>query len=97
MEVARKVVDGEARASGARFDAGCMVDSVATRGARRESRESASSWVVGKPTERGWRVWGAGVQHRCRWQVRGAGAQGRYSRENLGGRGKRGVQEGAQG
>ena len=96
-QVAEAVVDGEAEASGARVDAGCVVDSVGAKGTRGASRETVSSWVVGKPTERGWRVWGAGAQHRCRWQVRGAGAQDRCSRENLGECGECGVQQGAQG
>jgi hypothetical protein len=82
-EVAEAVVDGEAEASGARVDAGCVVDSVGEKGTRGASRETVSTWVVGKPTERRWRVGCAGAQHRCRWRVRGAGAQDRCSRENL--------------
>ena len=66
-EVAEAVVDGEAEASGARVDAGCVVDSVGQKGMRGASLETVSSRVVGKPTGRGWRVWGAGAQYRCRW------------------------------
>ena len=66
MEIAGKVVDAEAKAPVARTGTGRMADSEAAWGTRQESRGSASSLVVGKPTERGWRVWGVGVQHRCR-------------------------------
>ena len=66
-QVAEAVVDGAAEASGAKVDAGCVVDSVGAKGTRGASRETVSRWVVGKPTERGWRVWCAGAQHRCRW------------------------------
>ena len=96
-QVAEAVVDGEAEASGARVDAGCVVDSVGAKGTRGASRKAVSSWVVGRPTERGWRVWSAGVQYRCRCKVRGAGARDRCSRENLGECSKCGVQQGAQG
>ena len=96
-QVADEVVDGEAEALGARGDAGCVVDSVGAKGTRGASRKAVSSWVVGRPTERGRRVWGAGVQYRCRCKVRGAGAQHRCSRENLGECGECVVQGGAQG
>ena len=51
-QVAGEVVDGEAEASGARVDAGCVFDSVGAKGTRGASRKAVSSWVVGRPTER---------------------------------------------
>lgn len=96
-QVADEVVDGEAEASGARVDAGCVVDSVGAKGTRGASRKAVSSWMVERPTERGWRVWDAGMQYRCTCTVRGAGARDRCSRENLGECSECRVQQGAQG